>query len=136
MRGKSIPRRSKVSTVCFSGDVAESRPRHRRLLGGARVRRRLHLARDPLRPAELVREERDLRPELLRLPQGASINDNRKIFGFFDPLPTCLHLELIYAIKFTQPSLLRLLFHDTPSPSDADIISGGSLSGRHCAPSL
>ena len=59
-----------------------------------------------------------------------------KTLDFLTTSPPFLHLELIYDIKFTQPLLLRLLFHDTPSPSDADIISGGSLSGRHCAPSL
>ena len=47
--------------------------------------------------------------------------------GFFDPLPPCPHLELIYTTKFTQSSLLHLLFHDAPPPSDADIISGRSL---------
>ena len=46
-------------------------------------------------------------------------------FGCFDPHPYCLHLDLIYTAKFTQPPLLRLPFHE-PS-SDGDIISGSSL---------
>ena len=45
--------------------------------------------------------------------QGASINDILKIFGFFTP--PCQHLELICSMKFTQPPLLRPLFHE-PSP--------------------
>ena len=28
--------------------------------------------------------------------KGASINDIRKILGFLDPLPPCLHLELVF----------------------------------------
>ena len=48
---------------------------------------------------------------------GASIiDDARKAFGFFCPPPPCPHLELIYALNFTQPPLLHLLFHDPPSP--------------------
>ena len=31
---------------------------------------------------------------------------------FHDPLPPCPHLELIYTIKFTQPPLLNPLLHD------------------------
>ena len=46
--------------------------------------------------------------------EGVSRYDVRKNFGFFDPLPPCLHLDLIYTIKFTQPLLLRPLFHDPP----------------------
>ena len=49
-----------------------------------------------------------------RCPWGAFINDIRKIFGFFDPLPPCPHLVLTYTLKFTQPPLLHLLFHDPP----------------------
>ena len=45
---------------------------------------------------------------------GPSTYDVRKIFRFFDPLPPCPHLELICSIKFTQPLLLRPLFHDPP----------------------
>ena len=37
-------------------------------------------------------------------------------WDFFTPSPTCLHLELICSIKFTQPPKLRLLFHDPPLP--------------------
>ena len=44
--------------------------------------------------------------------EGASINDIGKIFGFFDLLPPCQHLELIYTMKFTQPRLLRPLSND------------------------
>ena len=58
---------------------------------------------------------------------GASINDISKYFGFFDPRPPCPLLELICRIDFTQRPLLHPLFHDPPSPSDADIISGSSL---------
>ena len=43
---------------------------------------------------------------------------------FWLPLP-CLHLDLIYTIKFIQPPLLCRLVH-YPTPSDADIISGNS----------
>ena len=57
--------------------------------------------------------------------KGASRCDIRKILGFFDPLPPCPHLDLIYTIKFKQPPLLRTLFNDPPPPSDADVISGG-----------
>ena len=41
--------------------------------------------------------------------------------------PPCPHLDLIYTIKFTQPPLLCLLFHDPPPPSDAIIKCGSSL---------
>ena len=40
---------------------------------------------------------------------GPSIYDVRKILGFFDLLPPCPHLGLIYSTKFTQPPLLHLL---------------------------
>ena len=40
--------------------------------------------------------------------------DVDKIFGFFDLLPPCPHLVLTYTLKFTQPPLLHLLFHDPP----------------------
>ena len=36
--------------------------------------------------------------------------------GFLTPSPPCLHLDLIYTIEFTQPPLLRPLFHDLPPP--------------------
>ena len=42
-------------------------------------------------------------------------------FRIFLPLPP------FTPIKYTQPPILRPLFHDSPSPSDADIISGGPL---------
>ena len=60
-----------------------------------------------------------IRSSLLVQKKGlkeASINDIRKIFELFDPLPPCLHLELIYTIKFTQFPLLRPLFHGHPPP--------------------
>ena len=41
--------------------------------------------------------------------RGPSIYDVRKILGFFDPLPPCPHLGLIYSTKFTQRPLLHLL---------------------------
>ena len=63
----------------------------------------------------------------MALTEGAYINDICKILGFFDPLPPCPHLELIYTIQFTQPPLLCPLFYDPPPTSDAEIISGGSL---------
>ena len=52
-----------------------------------------------------------------------------KFLGFWTPSPPCPcpHLVLKYSIEFTQPPLLRLLFHDPPPPYDADIISGSSL---------
>ena len=40
---------------------------------------------------------------------GPAIYDVRKFLGFFDPLPPCPHLGLIYSTKFTQPPLLHLL---------------------------
>ena len=42
---------------------------------------------------------------------------------FVSFLTPCPHLELICRIKFTQPPLLRPLFHDPHPPSDVDIIS-------------
>ena len=48
--------------------------------------------------------------------KGPSIYDVRKILGFFDPLPPCLHLGLIYSTKFTQPPLLHLLLGKPPLP--------------------
>ena len=42
--------------------------------------------------------------------------DVLKFCGFFDPHRPCLHLDLFCTIKFTQPLLLRPLFHDSPSP--------------------
>ena len=45
--------------------------------------------------------------------KGASINDIRNIFRFFDPLSPCPHLELICSIKFTQPPL-RIRFSVNP----------------------
>ena len=57
--------------------------------------------------------------------KGASINDICKIFGFLDQLPPGPHLEIICSIEFMQLPLLRPL--DPPPPSDADIISGSSL---------
>ena len=41
----------------------------------------------------------------------------------FLPPPASPDLEQIYTTKFTQPPLLRPIFHDPPPPSDADIIS-------------
>ena len=56
---------------------------------------------------------------------GHSINDVRKNFGFFDPLPLVR--------KFTQPPSLRLLtmsaFEGSPSPLSADVINGSPLIG-------
>ena len=48
----------------------------------------------------------------LCLALGPSRYDVHKIFGFFDPLPPYLHLELFYTKKFTEPPLLRPLFHE------------------------
>ena len=39
-----------------------------------------------------------------------------KISKFLTPFHPCPHLNLIYSIKFTQPPLLHLLFHDHPPP--------------------
>ena len=36
-----------------------------------------------------------------------------KFSAFLTP-PLCLHLELLYTIKFTQPPLLPPIFHDPP----------------------
>ena len=47
---------------------------------------------------------------------GSSIYDIPNISGFFDLLPLCPHLELIYMIKLSQPPLLRPLFHDPLPP--------------------
>ena len=49
-----------------------------------------------------------------------------KFSAFLTPSLLCPHLDLIYAMKFTQPPLLCPLFHDHPPPSNADIISGSS----------
>ena len=57
-------------------------------------------------------------------------NDLRKLSGFFDLLSPCPQLDLIYTVKFTQPPLLRPLFQDPLPLSDADIISGSSLTRR------
>ena len=46
--------------------------------------------------------------------KGASIDDIRKMCGFFDPLPPCLHLQLIWGIKFTPHPLLCPLLLDPP----------------------
>ena len=46
------------------------------------------------------------------------------------PTPHCLHLDLIYTIKFTHPPIQRPLL----TPSDADIISGSSLKERNPFP--
>ena len=52
-----------------------------------------------------------------RAPIGAYRYDVHKIFGFFDPLPPCPHLELIYTVKFMQPPLPRPpLFHESLTP--------------------
>ena len=48
--------------------------------------------------------------------EGASINDIRKNFVYFLPPPPCPHLELIYGIKFTQPTLPCPFFHDPLPP--------------------
>ena len=53
------------------------------------------------------------------------MSTNFRTFSPPPPLSACL--DLIYTIKFVQPSLLRPLFYDPPHPSDADIISGCSL---------
>ena len=53
---------------------------------------------------------------------GASRYDIRKIFGFFDLLPP---LSAFGSDLYYKP---RPLFHDPPPTSDADIISGISLS--------
>ena len=48
---------------------------------------------------------------------GASINDIRNIFGFFDPLPPCPHLELINPLKITEPPYyVRVRFSMNLSP--------------------
>ena len=52
----------------------------------------------------------------VRIPWGASINDVHKIFGFFDPLPPCSHLDVINTIIFTQPPLICPLFRDPSAP--------------------
>ena len=49
---------------------------------------------------------------IVYLAQGASIYEVHK--KLFDLLPPFLHSVLIYVMKFTQPPLLRLLFHDSP----------------------
>ena len=49
------------------------------------------------------------------LPGGASINDICEIFGFFYPLPPCLHLELIYA-QNSRNLHYYVRFSTTPSP--------------------
>ena len=58
-----------------------------------------------------------------------SINEVCKIFGFFDPLPRCPHLELI-CTKNSRILPYNVRFSMTPSPSDANIISGCPISIR------
>ena len=41
--------------------------------------------------------------------KGPSTYDVRKILVFFDPLPPCPHLGLIYSTKFTQRVRVRQL---------------------------
>ena len=47
--------------------------------------------------------------------QGASRYDVRKHFGYFDSLPPCPHLDLIYTKKFTQPPM-RTSYLEAPLP--------------------
>ena len=42
--------------------------------------------------------------------KGAPRYDVRKMFRFVDPLPPCLHLDLIYTMKFTQHPLLLYIW--------------------------
>ena len=59
---------------------------------------------------------------------GCAIYDRHPLnFQIFDPLPHVHIGQLICTTKFTQPPLLHLLFHDPPTLSDADIISGSSF---------
>ena len=69
------------------------------------VRRTFCKQRDWVRP----RQERPT------LPRGAFINDVLKFLGFFDPLPPCPHLDLIYTINSRSlPSYV--CFSMTPLP--------------------
>ena len=55
------------------------------------------------------------------ITKGTSIYDINKISGFFDPLPLVCIQQLIYSMKFTQPSLVRLFFWHPLPPPGADI---------------
>ena len=99
-----------VKVVCFDATFISVLPRRRRSSIGQRI----------------VQSFSDLH----------SLNTSAKMFDFFLPPPPCLHLELFYYTKFPQPPLLCPLFHDPPSPSDADITSGRSLKAMSVSPSL
>ena len=55
---------------------------------------------------------------------GPSIYEVRKILGFFDPLPPCPHLGLIYSTKFTNLPYYIFFWANPPPPHSADIIYG------------
>ena len=48
-------------------------------------------------------------------------------FMFFSTTPLSAVTEQTYIIKFTQPLLLHLLFHDCQPPSSADVLYGSPL---------
>ena len=63
-------------------------------------------------------------PERERERRGLPLMMSTKFSDLLTPSSPCLHSELIHTIKFMRPPLLHPLFHDTPSPSNVDIISG------------
>ena len=50
-----------------------------------------------------------------RALRGHPLKTSTKFSDFLTPTP-CPHLDLIYTMRFTQPPLLRQLFHDLPFP--------------------
>ena len=62
--------------------------------------------------------------------KGASRYEVLKSFAFYDPLPPCPHLDLIYTMKFIQPPSLRLLFHEPP-PMWTSYLDAPQCCSRH-----
>ena len=56
--------------------------------------------------------------------KGASINDIRKMLGFFDPLPPCPRWETGLYYKIHATSLTLSAFPLSPRPLGADVING------------
>ena len=60
------------------------------------------------------------------------VYDIRKIFGFFEPLPTCLHLELIYTTyKIHATSFTAVFKQKVPSADQSVLTIGRSICRLH-----
>ena len=70
-----------------------------------------------MEPHAAIGDEREREDRVARdrkLAEIASKYVVRKMFGFFfNPLPPCTQLDLIYTIKFAEPPLLCPLFQDS-----------------------